>query len=156
VRPSIFATASFLAVPWLCRTLSVSVRFSSRSPTAFQYHRAYRSQWHHRFQLSPVFASTLSNPADVMITRFGTFDTVPAPGEKIVPINYGTTSRRFTLNVRLGKTFGFGRKPEAAPTAGGPGGGPGSGKGGAVSMAAAARLAEGFGGMGTPTIAATT
>jgi hypothetical protein len=78
----------------------------------------------------PSFASSLSNPADVVVTQFGSFDTVPVPGEKIVPINYGTASPRFTLNVRLGKTFGFGRKPETAPTAGGPGGGPGGGRGG--------------------------
>ncbi len=103
------------------------------------------------FNSRPSFASTLSNPADVVITQFGTFDTVPAPGEKIVPINYGTTSRRFTLNVRLGKTFGFGRKPEAAPTAGGPGGGPGSGRGGGGEHGRGGPFGGGFGGMGTPT-----
>jgi len=98
------------------------------------------------FNSRPSFASTLSNPADVVVTQFGTFDTVPVPGEKIVPINYGTTSPRFTLNVRLGKTFGFGRKPETAPTAGGPGGGRGGGEHGHGGP-----FGGGFGGMGSPT-----
>jgi hypothetical protein len=103
------------------------------------------------FNSRPSFASNLSNPADVLITQFGTFDTVPVPGEKIVPINYGTTSPRFTLNVRLGKTFGFGRKPETAATAGGAGGGPGGGRGGGGEHGRGGPFGGGFGGMGTPT-----
>jgi hypothetical protein len=96
----------------------------------------------------PSFASSLSNPADVVVTQFGSFNTVPAPGEKIVPINYGTTPPRFTLNVRLGKTFGFGRKPETAPTAGGPGGGRGGGEHGRGGPFGGG---GGFGGMGNAT-----
>ena len=65
----------------------------------------------------PAFASSLSNPANVVVTQYGSFDTVPVRGETIVPINYGTTPPRFTLNVRFGKTFGFGRKPETASNA---------------------------------------
>src|SRR6266446_4051623 len=103
------------------------------------------------FNSRPSFASSLSNPADVVITQFGTFDTVPVPGEKIVPINYGNTSPRFTLNVRFGKTFGFGRKPETAPTAGGPSGGPGGGHGGGGEHGRGGPFGGGFGGMGSPT-----
>jgi carboxypeptidase family protein len=75
----------------------------------------------------PAFASSLSNPADVVVTKFGSFDTVPVAGEKIVPINFGTTPPRFTLNVRLSKTFGFGKKAETAAK---PDSGPGAGHGG--------------------------
>jgi hypothetical protein len=100
----------------------------------------------------PSFASSLSNPADVVVTQFGSFNTVPVPGEKIVPINYGATPPRFTLNVRLGKTFGFGRKPETAPTAGGPGGGPGGGRGGGEhGRGGPFGGGGGFGGMGNAT-----
>ena len=95
----------------------------------------------------PSFASSLSNPSDVVVTQFGSFNSVPVSGEKIVPINYGTTSPRFTLNVRLSKTFGFGRKPESAPTAGGPGGGPGGGRGGG-ERGGGERRGGGFGGGG--------
>jgi hypothetical protein len=100
----------------------------------------------------PSFASSLSNPADVVVTQFGSFNTVPVPGEKIVPINYGAASPRFTLNVRLGKTFGFGRKPETAPTAGGPGGGPAGGRGGGEhGRGGPFGGGGGFGGMGNAT-----
>jgi Carboxypeptidase regulatory-like domain len=98
----------------------------------------------------PSFASSLSNPASVIATQYGTFDTVPVPGETIVPINYGTTPPRFTLNVRFGKTFGFGRKPEAAsnaPQGGGHGGPHGGGEHGPRGM-----MGGGFGGgLGSPT-----
>lgn len=76
----------------------------------------------------PTFATDLSRPS-IVATHFGTFDTQPIPGQTLVPINYGTSGARFTMNLRVSKTFGLGsRKPEAAArTAGGPGGpgGPG-------------------------------
>jgi Carboxypeptidase regulatory-like domain len=86
----------------------------------------------------PAFASSLSDPANVVVTRFGSFDTVPVPGEQIVPVNYGTTDPRFSLNVRLSKTFGFGRRKESINTTdpsaqgnrGPRGRGPGAGGGG--------------------------
>jgi Carboxypeptidase regulatory-like domain len=53
-------------------------------------------------------------------TPFGCFNLVTVPGSPIIPINDATGPGRFTLNVRLSKTFGFGAKKEAA--AGGPGG----------------------------------
>ena len=54
-----------------------------------------------------------------------------------IPINYATAPGRFTLNLRVSKTFGFGQKKEAnARGAGGPGGGGGFGRGpGAVATA---------------------
>jgi hypothetical protein len=77
------------------------------------------------FNQRPAFASPLSNPANVVVTPLGTFDTVPQPGETLVPINFGTGSPQFTLNLRVSKTFGFGKEsPRAAPSGpGGPGGG---------------------------------
>jgi hypothetical protein len=102
----------------------------------------------------PAFASSLSNPANVVVTQLGAFDTVPVAGEKIIPINYGSTPPRFTLNVRLSKTFGFGKKPEtAADSSGGPGGrGPGGGRGGGDHGHGGGLFGVGgFGGMGSPT-----
>jgi carboxypeptidase family protein len=57
-------------------------------------------------------------------TPYGCFNLVTIPGVPVIPINGATGPGRFTLNVRLSKTFGFGAKKEA--TAGGPGG-PGGG-----------------------------
>ncbi len=48
----------------------------------------------------PSFATAASNPADVVSTRFGNFDTVPQPGETIVPVNYGDSPRFVSLQVQ--------------------------------------------------------
>jgi len=75
--------------------------------------------------------------ANIYCTPLGTFDANPAapavPGEKIVPINYGTGPAHVVLNLRLTKTFGFG--PKATHSAGnqGQGGAPGGGGGGGGS-----------------------
>jgi Carboxypeptidase regulatory-like domain len=75
------------------------------------------------FNDRPSFASSQSLPANVVKTRFGAFDLLPQPGERIAPVNLLTGPNHFTLNLRLSKTFGFGKKAEATNT--GPGGGPG-------------------------------
>lgn len=57
----------------------------------------------------------------VVSNRYGCFDKNPQPGETIIPINYGTGPNRFTFNLRVSKTFGFGIKKEAqAADVGGP------------------------------------
>jgi hypothetical protein len=83
------------------------------------------------FNDRPAFASSQSNPGNVVLTRFGSFDTVPVAGETIIPPSFGTGPGRFTLNVRLSKTFDFGRKSEVPgeSPSGGPGG-PGNRSGG--------------------------
>jgi hypothetical protein len=66
----------------------------------------------------------------VECTALGTYDLVPVAGQAIVPINYGTGPRMVTLNLRLSKTFGLGRKVERGGGRNdgtGPGGGPGGG-----------------------------
>ena len=80
------------------------------------------------FNQRPAFASAMSLPQNVIQTPLGAFDTVPEPGETIVPVNYGTGPGQFTLNLRLSKTFGFGKAAER-PTGGGGGGG-GAARGG--------------------------
>jgi hypothetical protein len=64
-----------------------------------------------QFNQRPAFASSVSNPANVVaVPGFGSFDTVPQPGEKLVPVNFLTGPDRFTLNLRLAKTFSFGKE----------------------------------------------
>jgi hypothetical protein len=99
------------------------------------------------FNDRPAFASSRSIPSNVVTNRFGSFDLIPQPGESLVPINALTGPGRFTLNVRLSKSFGFGQKTERAATAasgpGGPGGTFGRGPGGPGG-----RGGGGFGGRG--------
>lgn len=84
-----------------------------------------------QFNQRPAFATSVTSPNDVEVPGFGIFDTVPQPGEKLVPINSLTGPGRFTLNVRLAKTFGFGPENKGPSGAGGgQGGGPGGYGGG--------------------------
>jgi uncharacterized membrane protein YgcG len=76
----------------------------------------------------PSFSGTCSLPTDPCF-----YNPTPAPGDARVPINYLTGPPQFTLNLRLSKTFGFGREassanaPGGGPQAGGAGGGGGGG-----------------------------
>jgi hypothetical protein len=62
----------------------------------------------------------------IVDTPYGCFDKVPKPGETIVPINFGTGPNRFTFNLRVSKTFGFGAKKEDQSSSQRGGGGPGN------------------------------
>jgi hypothetical protein len=74
----------------------------------------------------PSYATSSTNPAYVVDTTLGKFDANPGLGDTPIPINDFTGPRVFTLNARLSKTFGFGKKAEG-PGAGGQGGGGGRG-----------------------------
>jgi len=90
---------------------------------------------------APATCSATLAP-NVVQTKFGCFNVSPAAGEPLIPINDETGPERFTLNLRLSKTFGFGKKKETTAQAGpggpggggtfgrGPGGGGGGGRGG--------------------------
>jgi hypothetical protein len=79
----------------------------------------------------PAFAPAGATGTNIVKSQWGTFDTYPKTGETIIPINYGTSPGQFSLNLRLSKTFGFGRKTEGATAGGGmPGPPPGGGRGG--------------------------
>ncbi|HTU36098.1 MAG TPA: carboxypeptidase regulatory-like domain-containing protein [Candidatus Acidoferrum sp.] len=86
----------------------------------------------------PALATNPLNPAYVVSTPLGTFDTNVndlGPGESILPVNDFTGPSQFSLNLHLSKTFGFGKVSEG-PSGGGGGnhyhghGGPGGPFGG--------------------------
>ena len=58
----------------------------------------------------PSFAPAGANCASLFIrcTKYGNFNLVPAPGEQIIPRNFGQASGSFTANLRITRTFGFG------------------------------------------------
>ncbi len=63
---------------------------------------------------------------NITCTRYGVFDLAPTPGTRLLPINTFSGPAHFSVNLRIGKTFGFGRKLERPNSGGGPGG-PGGG-----------------------------
>ncbi len=70
------------------------------------------------FNARPGIPSDLTK-SGLVDTPYGWLDPNPSPGEPIVPRNFGRGPGQFSVNMRLGKTFGFG--PERQSSAGGPG-----------------------------------
>jgi hypothetical protein len=102
-----------------------------------------------QFNSRPAPATCGSAAVNVVQTRYGCFNVTPQAGESLIPIYDATGPGRFVLNLRLGKTFGFGKKKEAintGPT--GPGGGPAFGRGPGAGPGGGARSGGGGRGMG--------
>ncbi len=99
-----------------------------------------------QFNVRPVFAPSCATAA-YQTSLAASMREFPGRRDMFpIPVNYGTSPDRFSLNLRLSKTFGFGPKVENASTGGGAmgggtfgrgpggggrGGGPGGGFGGA-------------------------
>jgi hypothetical protein len=90
-------------------------------------------------------------------TAFGCFNTIPQPGETIIPGNIGNGPAAVAVNLRVSRAFGIGPKLASAggpssgggPGGGGPGGGgPGGGGIGGGPGGGGGRGGGGFGGGG--------
>ncbi|HWN09857.1 MAG TPA: carboxypeptidase regulatory-like domain-containing protein [Pyrinomonadaceae bacterium] len=57
------------------------------------------------------------NLANIRCTRFGNFNLTPAPGEALIPRNFGEGPGYFALNMRVSKTWNFGSMPSARAAA---------------------------------------
>jgi hypothetical protein len=81
--------------------------------------------------VSSVTCPVVTQPSSTspICTPLGTFDAAgPSAVHPLLPINYGTGPSSFTLNMRLTKTFGLGKKlTEGSNTQGMGPGGPGGG-----------------------------
>ncbi len=62
----------------------------------------------------PTFATDLTRPS-VVLTRWGAFDTNPLPGQRTIPINFGSGPAIVQLDQRLSRAFPFGPRIPAAP-----------------------------------------
>ena len=75
------------------------------------------------FTERPAFATDRTNPADLRRTRFGDFDLNPAPGQQLIPRNFGTGPGFFSVNMGISRSFAFGDAPKSAVTTPPPQGG---------------------------------
>ncbi len=67
------------------------------------------------------FQSALANAEALGTVRSGvSFDCKPPSGQTEIPIYCGQSPARFALNLRLSKTFGFGKKAQTNTARGGP------------------------------------
>src|SRR5262249_6896899 len=79
------------------------------------------------FNGRPGIATDPTKPG-VVATPYGLLDPNPTPGERLLSRNFGRGPGQIMLNMRVGRTSGFGRVREsaaAANTGGGVGGGGG-------------------------------
>ena len=66
------------------------------------------------FNSRPSYAGASANPNDVVDTSFGSLNTIPQPGESLVPADLGNSPNGFAMNLRISRSFGVGpglRKP---------------------------------------------
>jgi hypothetical protein len=74
--------------------------------------------------------ATFATCTPTTTTPYGCFNQTTLAGQTVIPINYAQGPGRFTLNLRVSKTFGFGKKAETANAGvGGPGAGGTFGRG---------------------------
>jgi hypothetical protein len=82
------------------------------------------------FNDRPTYAPAGATGTNVVKTQWGTLDANPQAAETVIPINLGTGPGQFSLNLRLSKTIGLGRKTESRTLGGPMGPPPGGGRGG--------------------------
>ncbi len=65
------------------------------------------------FTERPAFATAQTDPANLKRTSFGDFDLAPAPGQQLIPRNYGMGPSFFSVNLGINRSFAFGNIPAA-------------------------------------------
>ena len=84
------------------------------------------------FNARPGIAADASRPG-IVATKYGLLDPNPIAGEKVLSRNFGRGPGQVMLNLRVGRTFGFGTRHEAVDLGSNPGTIPGGGQGGGSS-----------------------
>ena len=70
------------------------------------------------FTERPAFATAQTDPENLRRTEFGDFDLAPAPGQQLIPRNYGLGPSFFAVNLGINRSFAFGNIPgTSAPAA---------------------------------------
>ena len=69
------------------------------------------------FTERPAFATAQTDPENLRRTRFGDFDLAPAPGQELIPRNYGIGPSFFTVNIGISRSIAFGNVPAPAAAA---------------------------------------
>lgn len=69
------------------------------------------------FTERPAFATAQTDPANLRQTRFGDFDLAPAPGQELIPRNYGKGPGFFSVNLGISRSISFGNVSAPAAAA---------------------------------------
>jgi hypothetical protein len=105
-----FTLAGSVTLPWEIR-LMPNVNLRSGGP--FNITTGRDNNGDNQFTDRPAFA----NPGDpgAIVTRFGTFNPNPQPGDEIIPRNFGQAAGSINVNLGVSRTFGFGPPPNNFP-----------------------------------------
>ncbi len=79
------------------------------------------------FNARPALAAAGATGANIVMTPLGTFNIDPTNPQTIIPPYGYDNPGQFTFNLRLSKTFGFGKETQRQGSSGGMGGGGGGG-----------------------------
>jgi len=106
-------TGGTISLPWWQLTLNPLVFASSGAP--FNIITGADTNLDGQFTERPSFAPAgipcagPGKPANIICTRFGKFNLQPAPGETLIPRNYGNSPGYFSINLGISKVWMFGR-----------------------------------------------
>ncbi len=100
VRHRFFFLGS-IGIPW---QLSLNPFVIASSSRPFNIITGRDSNGDGLFTERPAFATDLTKPG-VVVNRFGAFDPNPAPGQQIIPRNFGEGPGFFIVNLQLSKAF---------------------------------------------------
>ncbi len=84
------------------------------------------------FNARPGIAASADKPG-LIATKYGLLDPSPAPGERLIPRNFGRGPGQIMLNMRVGRTFAFGAPREKGAASSGAAGGTGGPRGAPAS-----------------------
>jgi hypothetical protein len=140
-----FTFAGTINLPWWQLSLNPFIIASSGRP--FNITTGQDTNGDRLFTERPSFAPAgtdcSSPPANIVCTRFGNFNLRPAPGEALIPRNFGQGPPFLSVNMRITKTWNFGelrsasaanRGNEGQPQGGGGREGGGASRGGGIGM----------------------
>jgi hypothetical protein len=116
-RVSFIPSANFfvggtLTLPKLKLTLNPFIIVSSGRP--FNIVTGRDTNGDGLFTERPAFATEQTDLANLKRTRFGNFDLNPAPGQALIPRNYGHGPGFFSVNIGISRAFAFGNMPGPA------------------------------------------
>ena len=124
VRQRLFVGGSYQTPRWGIRISPFMIAFSG---PPFNITTSQDVNGDSIFNDRPAFAPAGQTGPNIYQTKYGNFNTTPAPGAPRIPVNYGQAPGQFNFNLRVSKTIGIGPKVEgeAARGIGGSGGGGG-------------------------------
>ena len=106
-----FFTGGTLVLPKLKVNLNPFIVYSSGRP--FNIVTGRDTNGDGLFTERPAFATAQTDPENLRRTQFGDFDLAPAPGQELIPRNYGLGPSFFSVNLGISRAFAFGNMPSA-------------------------------------------